>query len=193
MAFLRRDSPWNPKTITIGGADRGGHLFKSTIIGNSAVMKIGDVVTVANQAAGNGRVMVRYAAVGDKIVGICRGFGRANGQVVSFDSGTNDTVTVAADNETVAQIYAIIDVTPHTVFSAPLSATIHTTAIFGAGSFVDPDTGTNAGRILESSVTAIDAQETERGLACLGPDPVDTTRGLVMIVEGLHTGANADS
>lgn len=191
MAFIRRNSPWNPKTIEIGGADRAGHLFKSTIITNSGVMAIGDVVAFVAQASGNGGVVRRYNASGDKILGICTGFGQASGLTVAVDAGTTGTVTVGSANETVAMIFAYVDVTPFAVWSANLSAAIHTTAIFRGGAFVDPDTGANAGRIAEGSATV--TQSTERGLACLGPDPEDTTRGLVMIVEGLHTGANAAS
>lgn len=181
MPLKRKQSPTSTPTITIGGPDRAGHLFKNTIITNSGVMKLGDVVATVAQASGNGGCVRRYNTAGDAIVGVCVGFGRASGKSVAYDSGTADTVTVAADNETVAQIYAFIDITPGAVWSAPLSATIHTTAIFRAGAFADPDTGANAGRILESSVTVSTVQG--RGFACLGPDADDTTRGLVTIEE----------
>ena len=95
MPLIRKNSPWSGDTaIVIGGADRAGPVMKNTIITNSGVMRIGDVVAVAAQAAGNGSVVRRYNAAGDKILGICVGFGRANGRSVDFDSGTNDTVTV---------------------------------------------------------------------------------------------------
>ena len=196
MPFLRRNSPLTVPTVIIGGPDRAGAIFTSTIITNSGVMRLGDVVEVMAQASGNGGVVRRYNAAGNKILGICVGFGRANGAAVAFDSGTNDTVTVAADNETVAQIFARVDVTPHAVWSAPLSAAIHTTAIARAGAFADPDTGANAGRVLESGLTV--TQSTERGLAILGPDPEGAQTGasarvLCMIVEGLYRGANAAS
>jgi len=197
MPLIRKNSPWSGDTaIVIGGADRAGPVMKNTIITNSGVMRIGDVVAVAAQAAGNGSVVRRYNAAGDKILGICVGFGRANGRSVDFDSGTNDTVTVAADNETVAQIYAKVDVTVGAVWSAPLSAAVHTTAIARIGAFADPDTGANAGRVLETSVTV--TQSTERGLAILGVDPEGAQTGtsarvLVMVVEGFPRGANAAS
>ena len=191
MPFLKRGSLFGLPAVTLGGPDRAAETGLNTIITNSGVLRIGDVVASVAQAAGNGGVVRRYAAAGDKILGICIGFGRANGRSVTPDSGTTDTVTVAADNETVAQIYAIVDITLGAIWSAPLSAAIHTTAIARVGAFVDPDTGANAGRVLESGLTV--TQSTERGLAVLGPDPKDTTRVNVVVVEGIIRGANAAS
>lgn len=191
MPFIKRGSLYGLPTVTVGGPDRAAEVGFNTIITNSGVLRVGDVVAFVAQASGNGGVVRRYNAAGDKILGVCVGFGRANGQSVTFDAGTNDTVTVAADNETVAQIYAIVDITLGGIWSAPLSAAIHTTAIARAGAFCDPDTGANAGRVLESGMTV--TQSTERGLAVLGPDPKDTTRVNVIIVEGLMRGANAAS
>lgn len=192
MPFIAKESPFIVPSITIGGAERGGNIFTSTIITNSGAMTIGDMVAVTTQAAGNGVVVRRYNAAGDKILGVCVGFGRASGAAVAFDAGTR-TVTVGADNETVAMIFAYVDITPFKTWSGPFQSgqTIHTTAIFGAGTFVDPGTGANAGAINETGATR--TQSTERGLAALGPDKDDTSRGLVMIVEGLFRGANAAS
>lgn len=145
-------------------------------------MAKGDIVAVVAQASGNGVVMRRYNAGGDAIAGVCVGFGRASGLAVAFDAGSNTTVTVTATNETVAQIYAILDITPGAVWSASFTGTIHGTAIFGAGAWADPNTGANAGNILESSVTR--TVVAGRGLAALGPDPdAPTTRGLCTIEE----------
>ena len=44
MAFIRRQSPFSVPTILIGGADRAGSVFKSTIIDNSATVQVGDVL-----------------------------------------------------------------------------------------------------------------------------------------------------
>ena len=169
MAFIRRKGSFSTPTMTIGGPDRTGPLDTNTIITNSGVMKVGDIVAVTAQAAGNGHVVRRYNTAGDAIVGVCIGFGRENGAAVAFDSGTNDTVTVGATNETVAKIYAKIDITPGAQWSAPLSGAVHTTAIARAGAYTDPDTGTNAGRALETSMTVSTVQG--RGLAILGLDP----------------------
>src|SRR3990167_3587214 len=154
MAFIRASSPLSTPTIIIGGPDRAGHIFKSTIIDNSAVVAVGAVLSDTTESSGNGIVVRRYNAAGDKILGVCVGFGRANGAVVDPDAGTTGTVTVAADNETVAQIYALVDITPFAVWSAPLSAAIHTTAAFGYGRQIEGGTGTSAGQLTESTISA---------------------------------------
>ena len=194
MAFLRSHSPLSTPTITIGGPQVLGAVFTSTVITNSGVMQIGDVVAVAAAAAGNGTVVRRYNGAGDKILGICVGFGQANGQEPAKDSGqTPARVTVESDNETDKIVYAIIDVTPFAVWSAPFSpaATIHTTARFGYGAQVECGTGTNAGGLTETTVSV--TVSAHLGFACLGPDPKDTTRGLVMCVEGLYRGQQTAS
>src|SRR3990167_4335901 len=194
MAFLRRQSPFSVPSIIIGGPDRAGSVFKSTIIDNSAVVQVGDVLAITTESSGNGIVVRRYNAAGDKILGICVGFGQANGQSPAKDSGQSpDRVTVASDNETVLQIYALVDITSNAVWSAPFSpaATIHTTAVFGYGRQVECGTGTNAGGLTETTVSA--TVSAHLGFACLGPDPEDTTRGLVMLVEGLFRGQQTAS
>src|SRR3990167_5944132 len=130
MAFIRRNSPFSVPTITIGGPTLLGPIFTSTVITNSGVLQVGDVVAVTAAASGNGTVVRRYNAAGDKILGICVGFGQANGQVPAFDSGqTPNRVTVESDNETDKLVYAKVDVTPFKIWSAPFTpaATIHTT------------------------------------------------------------------
>ncbi len=192
MAFIRRNSPFSVPTILIGGPNLLGTIFTSTVITNSGVMQVGDVVAVTTAASGNGVVTRRYNAAGDKILGICVGFGQANGRTPALDSGqAPDRVTVESDNETDKLVYAIIDITPGAVWSAPLSATIHTTAAFGYGAQVESGTGTNAGQLTESTVSR--TVSAHLGFACLGPDAEDTSRGLVMIVEGLMRGQQTAS
>src|SRR3990167_4671488 len=192
MAFIRRNSPFSVPTILIGGPTLLGPIFTSTVITNSGVLQVGDVVAVAAAASGNGTVVRRYNAAGDKILGICVGFGQAGGQKVALDSGQSpDRVTVESDNETDKLVFAIIDVTPGAVWSAPLSATIHTTARFGYGAQVENGTGTSAGQLTESTVSV--TVSAHLGWACLGPDDQDTTRGLVMCVEGLFRGQQTAS
>ena len=136
------------------------------------------MISITTAAAGNGIVTRRYNAAGNTIIGVLISVGALAGPNVTPDSGTTDTWTVAADNETVAKKYAVIDASPWAIFSANLDATIHTTAAFGLGRYCDPDTGANAGRIAEASVTATLAQG--RGLSCVGVDSEDTARGLVV-------------
>lgn len=191
MPFIRANSPLSTPTIIIGGPIRAGETFKSTIVDNSATVAVGDVLAVTTESSGNGIVVRRYNAAGDKILGVCVGFGRANGASVTPDAGTTGTVTVGSDNETAAQIFALVDITPFAVWSAPLSGTIHTTAAFGYGRQIEGDTGANAGRLAETSISA--TVSAHLGWACLGPDPRDTSRGLVMCVEGLFRGQQTAS
>lgn len=194
MAFLRKNSPWSVPTIVIGGPQLLGPIMTSTVIANSGVMQVGDVVAVTAAAAGNGTVVRRYNAAGDKILGICVGFGQADGKKPALDSGqAPDRVTVESDNETDKLVYAKVDVTPGAVWSAPFSpaATIHTTARFGYGAQVECGTGTNAGGLTETTVSV--TVSAHLGFACLGPDEQDTTRGLVVIVEGLFRGSQTAS
>lgn len=192
MAFIRKNSPLSVPTIIIGGTTLLGPIFTSTVITNSGVMQVGDVVAVAAAASGNGTVVRRYNAAGDKILGVCVGFGQADGRSPALDSGQSpDRVTVESDNETDKLVYAKVDVTPGAVWSAPLSATIHTTARFGYGVQIEGGTGTNAGQLTESTASA--TVSAHLGWACLGPDEQDTTRGLVMCVEGLFRGQQTAS
>ena len=179
-------------TIVIGGPVLLGPIHTSTVITNSGVLQVGDVVAVAAAAAGNGTVVRRYNAAGDKILGICVGFVQADGKVPALDSGQSpDRVTVESDNETDKLVAALVDVTPGAVWSAPLSAAIHATARFGYGAQVECGTGTSAGQLTETTVsTTVSAH---LGFACLGPDEQDTTRGLVMCVEGLFRGQQTAS
>lgn len=191
MAFVRRNSPFSVPTIIIGGPNLVGPIFVATVITNSGIMQVGDVVAVTTAAAGNGKVTRRYNAAGDKILGICVGFGQGSGKSVTPDTGYTDKKTVASDNETGALIYALVDVTPGAVWSAPLSATIHTTAAFGYGAQIEGGTTTSAGQLTESTISA--TISAHLGWACLGPDDQNTTRGLVMCVEGLFRGSQTAS
>ena len=165
-------------------------LSTATLITNSGVVKVGDVIGITTAAAGNGIVVRRYNSAGDAILGVLVGVeDPATGGQATPNSGTTDTWTVAADNETVGKKFAKVDISRWSVWSANSSAALHTTAAFGLGRWCDPDTGANAGRILESTVTATLAQG--RGLVCLGVDPLNTARGLVSIgVESVFEGAS---
>lgn len=190
MAFHRLDSPLSVPTIIIGGPDRAANTFMSTIIDNSATVQVGDVLSVTTESSGDGIVVRRYNAAGNRILGICTGFGRADGSSVTLDVGqAPNRVTVGGDNETVAQIYALVDITPFAVWSAPFVGTIHATSAFGYGSQIEGGTGSSAGTLTEALITA--AQGAHLGWACLGPDPKDTSRGLVVVIEGFFKGALA--
>ena len=51
MAFIRRNSPMSLPTIVIGGPVLLGPIHTSTVITNSGVLQVGDVVAVAAAAA----------------------------------------------------------------------------------------------------------------------------------------------
>ena len=179
MSFIYKGT-LNPNAgrMIIGGPDMAQGLSTATIITNSGVVAVGNVLSITTAAAGNGIVARRYNSAGDVILGVCLSVADADGTQAEPDSGTTDTWTVASDNETVAKKYAVVDISPWSIWSASLTGTIHTTAAFGLGRWCDPNTGTNSGTILESGITGTLAQG--RGLACIGVDPDDTTRGLVV-------------
>ena len=192
MVFIRRHSPWSFPEVIIGGPELVGPVMTSTVITNSGVMQIGDQVAVTTAASGNGVVTRRYNGAGDKILGICVGFGQSNGQSPAKDSGQiPDRVTVESDNETDKFVYAKVDVTPGAIWSAPLSQAIHTTASFGYGAQVEGGTGTNAGQLTETTVSR--TISAHLGWTCMGPDEQDTSRGLVMVAEGPFRGQQTAS
>jgi len=195
MPLIRKQSPISTPSIIIGGADgNAAPGWKNTIIVNSGVMQIGDPVGMLETTTPSGlNTVERYSAVDQSILGVCVGFGRPNGLVVSFDAGTTDTVTVAADNQTVAQIFALIDITPGAVWSAPLSGTINTTQTAGLGTFFDLVTGANCDQIDETPALRTHADSTGRAVACVGRDPDETGRVLVTIVENVFRGVHADA
>ena len=195
MPFIRRQSPATVPTIIIGGSDGvNAPGWKNTIIANSGIVRIGDVLSVVETLGAGSLVAVRrYNAVDETIIGVCVGFRRANGKSVAYDAGTNDTVTVASDNQTVAMIYALIDITPGAVWSAPFDGTIHTTQTAGFGTFYDVDTAANAGRIAETTALRTHADATGRALACVGVDSENTTRALVVFVEHVFNGVHPDA
>ena len=179
MPFIRKHSPLGVPTVTIGGPDTGGPLWTSTIISNDDAIQIGDPVEVVQNAAGDGHVVQRQSAVTDMLLGVVVGVRRGDGTAVTPDAGTNDTFTVAADNETVARIYAIVDITPNAVWSAPFTGTIHSTVRFAAGVTCDLGVTTAGDTIEETSCTSTLVQG--RQVVALGPDPDNTARGLVII------------
>ena len=189
MPFIRKHSPLNVPTIEIGGPDTGGPVWTSTIIANSGVIQLGDPVEVVQNGAGDGHIVQRLSAVTDMILGVVRGVRRGDGTAISPDAGTADTYTVAADNETVAKIYAIVDVTPRAVYSAPFTGTIHTTVRFAGGVYCDLGVTTACDTIDETTCTSTLVQG--RQVVALGPDPDNTTRGLVMIGTTTFDGGNA--
>ena len=188
MAFLYRGTT-NPNggAITIGGEQNNANMTGATIISNSEIVRVGDVVAVV--VSSNNSFVRRLNAATDAILGILVSVqSPTTGGQVAPDSGTTDTWTVAADNQTSAKNYAVIDVSPWSVWSAPLSATIHTTQAAVKGTGFDADTGANAGRLLESSASVTRAAG--RHFICHGVDPENTDRALVSLIEGYFGGGH---
>lgn len=141
------------------------------IIDNSDTIQLGDAVRCYN--AGN----VEVAAVGKPLAGIVHMIVTKNNTEPSWDSSTTDTVTVASDNETVAQIAALIDMNPCSIYSTKVTGTIGTTATsdkLGVTLDVSDETG-----VTESTAS----RSVQAGVYSWGVDPEDSTRLLVSIME----------
>jgi len=74
-------------------------------MGNSVTFYLGDTVTVDSDG-----LLQLITNADEKIAGVVEGFIGPGGQHVDFDSGTNDQVTTASDNSTVALNRAIVNV-----------------------------------------------------------------------------------
>ena len=80
---------------SLQGAGEAAEL--KIVAANSIVVQIGDVIRVNN--AGFGALFT----AGDLVLGVVTGVSNVNGMPIDPDSGTNDTYTMASDNQTVAQ------------------------------------------------------------------------------------------
>jgi hypothetical protein len=141
------------------------------IIDNSDTITLGDMVKVYN--AGNAEV----ATAARPLFGPVHAVVDANGLQPTPDTGTVDTWTVASDNETVALKAVLADPSIHSIYSATVTGTINTTATSGKmGVSLDLD---SEAAVLESSA----ARNAQGQLYSWGPDPADSTRLLVSIME----------
>lgn len=141
------------------------------IIDNSDTIQLGDMVKTYN--AGNAEVATAARPIG----GVVHDVMTKDCVRPTPDSGTQDTFTVASDNETVAQIAALIDFDTDSIYSGDVDGTLGTTNSsdkIGA-SFDITD---------ENSVAETSALRNAQGqLFGWGADPDDTTRVLVSIME----------
>ena len=143
-----------------------------TIIANSEVITIGDAV----QWDANG-FLVNDASVG-AVAGIVVGVANS-GVPVAPDSATTGTYTVASNNQTVAQIYAIIDISTDTLYSAPADAALGTTTGSNLpGYLMDLLASGSATQLDESTASATTGQFFSWGL-----DPRNTERVIVNLNE----------
>lgn len=123
MSFVAKGNLFgNDGRMVMGGHD---NTPMSTLIKNSATVQIGDMVTM------NDAGFIARVAETEPVLGVVIGVAQKAGIIVEPDSGTTDTFTMASDNQTVAMKYAIIDVSPYTIYSANVTGTIGTTVASG--------------------------------------------------------------
>lgn len=149
----------------------GAPALVRVIIDNSDTITLGDMVRVYN--AGDAEV----AAAGKPIFGVVHAVVNKAGQRPTPDSGTTDTWTVAADNETVAQLAVLVDPSPLSIYSGAQDGTVGTT-----NSSQKP----GAAFDLADEATISETSAVRTGQAQLyghGVDPNASTRILVSILE----------
>ena len=179
--------PYIPKgTLDPAGGDLvigGTHTGKdgNTIIANSGVMVIGYLVEQSSVTT-----VARFTATATiPPLGVCVGICKADGTQATFDAGSTTTVTVAADNATVAKIYAQVSISENTIFSATSSATPGTTTGSNQrGFYIVAASSASAGQVTES--TARTANTTAQW-SIQGVDPEDTSRILVSLNKSFTT------
>ena len=164
---------WGTLSPNEGQMIRGGDTVpENTIIANDEVMQIGDAV----QWDADG-FLINDASVG-AVAGIVVGVGR-NGVAVDPDSGTTDTWTVEADNETDKKLYAIIDISTHTLYSVGADATLGTTTGSNLpGYLMDLLASGTATQLDESTASATTGQ-----FFSWGVNPDDSTKVIVNLNE----------
>ena len=149
-----------------------------TLIANSVIIQIGDAVTI--NSIGN----IALHTAGDPVFGIVAAVGK-NGIQVDPDSGTTDVWTVEGDNLTDKQLYAIVDVSQDSIYSAAVTGTIGTTAASGRSmAYID---ATDENDLSETSATR--TRGTGGSFVTLGTDPQSATRLLCAINESQFVSA----
>jgi hypothetical protein len=155
-------------------AGRTTGIRKSYIIGNSATITIGDMVKLSSG-------FIALAGANAKILGVVVAIEDANGLDLDNPRRTNaggtwtsssKTIVVAADNQTVDQIRAIVDIDPMSIWSAQPDNTIGTTTGSNlAGYYCDlpsasdqPDEDTTTTTVMQLFIWGLDPENTARGL-----------------------------
>lgn len=154
----------------------GAPVLTRIVIDNSDVIRIGDFVRAYNA----GHIEVAVAA--RPLFGVVHAVEDIDGLQPTPDSGTLDTFTVASDNETVAQIAALVDTSIHSVYSCDQDGTLGTTNS-------SDQVGASFDLADEETVDESTSLRTGPGqLYGWGADPEDSTRVLVSIMESeLHS------
>lgn len=149
----------------------GAPPLTRVIIDNSDTVQIGDLVKTYN--AGNAEV----ATAARPLAGFVNTITTSGGLSASYDTGTADTFTAASDNETVAQVAVLIDMSIDSIYSGAVDGTIGTTNASGkiGASFDITD---------ENSIAESTALRNAQGqLYGWGTDPNNSARILVSIME----------
>lgn len=151
----------------------GGPILVDRIVTNSVTIAISDSVKTASGFAALGTA---GAGVLGHVVALVGQDGLNPVSDGSFNGNLGAAYTVASDNQTVAQIKAVVDVDVNGLYSAEVDATIGTTTGSNLAGYrmdlVDEDT------LDESSATANAAQYYSHGL-----DRNNTAKALVNIHE----------
>lgn len=156
-------------------------IMKSYVINNSATLKRGDFVRLDT----NGNIIRATSTTNilGSVAGVIPDAGdnsESGGAYVAPDSGTEDTWTVASDNETVAKKRALVNVDPFAVYRVDFSADIGTTSGSVVGARFDL---TDHDTVNEASAGTGTAQ-----VALIDTIHDDADRGEVMIVENQVAG-----
>lgn len=151
--------------------------LREFLINGSAVVTVGDFAKVSGTA---GEDSIAPAAAGDRLAGVIVDIHTADGRTPSSNGAGGafvDTYTAASDNETVAKVKVLVNVSTDCIYSGEASATPGTTTGSNKAGYTldisDEDT------IDESTAHASNSQQ----LIGFGVDPLDSARILFKINE----------
>lgn len=170
-----------------------GRMLRKYVLDASTDFQVGDVVAAGTAALDvNGTGEAVTATSGIRVLGVIQGITASYTSDVS--PSTNgcggafiDAYRTPANNETGAQISALVDVSPFSVYSADLDDTIGTTTGSNrAFYFLDLDTGVANHQLNEASAGAPSSGGAQ--FVSHGVDPADTNNVLVSIRESAFLG-----
>lgn len=173
-----------------------GRILRKFVLDASKDFQVGDVVTYTTGSL-TGEVPMDFNEVGEatagkKIVGVIDAIITSRGVSPSSNGCGGafvDQYRTAANNETGAQVCALVDMSPFSMFSADLDDTIGvTTGSNRAGYYLDLDTGdTNSHLLNEASAEAVGTVGGGQFLSH-GVDPEDTNNIIVNISKSVLNG-----
>jgi hypothetical protein len=162
---------------SIGGV---GRKLERVLLASSTAFKVGDVIET--QTTGVGLPVAAAKPALGVILDFCdaKGLPLRESAIVAGTAGGNSVQSLTTGGSNVS-IFANVDISSFTVYSADVTGTIGTTATSGKrGIKINIDSaGTKYGFVLESTATRTPATITN--FTSLGVDPQDATRLLVVI------------